>query len=45
MVRTHSKNMTVTAELAVLLTVILLRDFMGHFVNNKKTEQWGLLNG
>lgn len=37
--------MTVTAELAVLLTITPLRDFMGHFVNSKKTEQWGLLDG
>lgn len=36
--------MTVTAALAVLLTIIPLRDLTGHFVNNKKTEQWGSLN-
>lgn len=27
------------------VTIIPLRDFMGHFVNNKKTEQRELLNG
>lgn len=36
--------MTVTVELAVLLQ-LYHSDFMGHFVNNKETEQRELLNG